>query len=205
MVICKVRTRPKRSDSAPANHPPNAEVSSVTVPMMPASALVIAKAAMIAGMAKLNIWPSTASSIQPPMQAQNVFFSRALSFPYHAVTWCSWLVAVACVVMVLVPGVPPDFQTITSAANYDWTCNWACNWTCNWTCMRRPCSIEPAFVRFAEMTTGWDFWIDRGGTFTDVIGRRPDGALVAHKLLSENPEAYADASVQGIRDLIGLN
>jgi 5-oxoprolinase (ATP-hydrolysing) len=50
----------------------------------------------------------------------------------------------------------------------------------------------------------WDFWIDRGGTFTDVIGRRPDGSLVAHKLLSENPEAYRDPAVQGIRDLIGL-
>jgi len=50
----------------------------------------------------------------------------------------------------------------------------------------------------------WDFWIDRGGTFTDVIGRRPDGTLVAHKLLSENPEAYADAAVQGIRNLLGL-
>src|SRR5437588_5166846 len=51
----------------------------------------------------------------------------------------------------------------------------------------------------------WDFWIDRGGTFTDVVGRRPDGTLVAHKLLSENPEAYRDAAVQGIRDLLGLN
>src|SRR5262244_1626930 len=51
----------------------------------------------------------------------------------------------------------------------------------------------------------WDFWIDRGGTFTDVVGRRPDGSLVAHKLLSENPEAYADAAVQGIRDLLGLS
>jgi 5-oxoprolinase (ATP-hydrolysing) len=50
----------------------------------------------------------------------------------------------------------------------------------------------------------WDFWIDRGGTFTDVVGRRPDGTLVAHKLLSENPEAYGDAAVQGIRDLLGL-
>src|SRR5215468_3859077 len=50
----------------------------------------------------------------------------------------------------------------------------------------------------------WDFWIDRGGTFTDVIGRRPDGALVAHKLLSDNPEAYGDAAVQGIRNLIGV-
>src|ERR1700719_412963 len=50
----------------------------------------------------------------------------------------------------------------------------------------------------------WDFWIDRGGTFTDVVGRRPDGSLNAHKLLSENPEAYTDAAVQGIRDLLGL-
>jgi 5-oxoprolinase (ATP-hydrolysing) len=54
-------------------------------------------------------------------------------------------------------------------------------------------------------TTGsWEFWIDRGGTFTDIIGARPDGGLVAHKLLSENPEAYRDAAVQGIRDLLGL-
>jgi 5-oxoprolinase (ATP-hydrolysing) len=51
----------------------------------------------------------------------------------------------------------------------------------------------------------WEFWIDRGGTFTDVIGRRPDGALVTHKLLSENPEAYRDAAVHGIRHLLGLN
>jgi 5-oxoprolinase (ATP-hydrolysing) len=50
----------------------------------------------------------------------------------------------------------------------------------------------------------WDFWIDRGGTFTDVIARRPDGTLAAHKLLSENPEAYADAAVQGIRDMLDL-
>ncbi len=50
----------------------------------------------------------------------------------------------------------------------------------------------------------WDFWIDRGGTFTDIVGRKPDGALVAHKLLSENPEAYRDAAVQGIRDLLSL-
>src|SRR4051794_12043406 len=50
----------------------------------------------------------------------------------------------------------------------------------------------------------WDFWIDRGGTFTDVVGRAPDGSLTAHKLHSENPEAYRDAAVQGIRDLLGL-
>jgi 5-oxoprolinase (ATP-hydrolysing) len=55
-----------------------------------------------------------------------------------------------------------------------------------------------------QMDGSWDFWIDRGGTFTDVIGRRPDGSLAAHKLLSENPEAYRDAAVQGIRNLLGL-
>ena len=47
-------------------------------------------------------------------------------------------------------------------------------------------------------SNSWDFWIDRGGTFTDVIGRRPDNTLVAHKLLSEYPQAYADAAVQSI-------
>src|SRR5438309_2262366 len=52
--------------------------------------------------------------------------------------------------------------------------------------------------------TGWQFWIDRGGTFTDVVARRPDGALVTHKLLSENPEQYRDAALQGIRNLLGL-
>src|ERR1700730_4929584 len=52
--------------------------------------------------------------------------------------------------------------------------------------------------------SAWEFWIDRGGTFTDVIGRRPDGKLVTHKLLSENPEAYADAAVAGIRHLLEL-
>jgi 5-oxoprolinase (ATP-hydrolysing) len=51
----------------------------------------------------------------------------------------------------------------------------------------------------------WQFWIDRGGTFTDIVARRPDGRLVIHKLLSENPNRYADAPIQGIRDLLGLN
>jgi 5-oxoprolinase (ATP-hydrolysing) len=48
----------------------------------------------------------------------------------------------------------------------------------------------------------WEFWIDRGGTFTDIIGRRPDGALVTHKLLSENPGHYEDAATAGIRALM---
>ncbi|MCO5069876.1 MAG: hydantoinase B/oxoprolinase family protein [Rhizobiaceae bacterium] len=50
----------------------------------------------------------------------------------------------------------------------------------------------------------WDFWIDRGGTFTDIVGRAPDGSLHPRKLLSENPEAYRDAAIQGIRDLLGV-
>ena len=50
----------------------------------------------------------------------------------------------------------------------------------------------------------WQFWIDRGGTFTDIVARRPDGALVTHKLLSDNPEQYPDAAVAGIRQLLGL-
>src|SRR5579863_7068708 len=49
----------------------------------------------------------------------------------------------------------------------------------------------------------WDFWVDRGGTFTDIVARRPDGTLTAHKLLSVSP-AYADAAVAGIRGLLGL-
>jgi 5-oxoprolinase (ATP-hydrolysing) len=50
----------------------------------------------------------------------------------------------------------------------------------------------------------WQFWIDRGGTFTDVVALRPDGALVTHKLLSENPERYADAALAGIREILSL-
>ena len=55
-----------------------------------------------------------------------------------------------------------------------------------------------------EHARGWQFWIDRGGTFTDVVARRPDGELVTHKLLSDNPERYPDAALQGIRDLLGV-
>ncbi|MCZ8374747.1 MAG: hydantoinase B/oxoprolinase family protein [Beijerinckiaceae bacterium] len=50
----------------------------------------------------------------------------------------------------------------------------------------------------------WNFWIDRGGTFTDVIGCDPSGNLHARKMLSENPRVYRDAAVQGIRELLGL-
>ena len=55
-----------------------------------------------------------------------------------------------------------------------------------------------------DPSTRWQFWIDRGGTFTDIVGRAPDGALHTLKLLSENPEAYRDAAVEGIRRLLQL-
>jgi 5-oxoprolinase (ATP-hydrolysing) len=50
----------------------------------------------------------------------------------------------------------------------------------------------------------WQFWVDRGGTFTDIVGRTPQGELKTHKLLSENPERYEDAAVQGIREILKL-
>lgn len=50
----------------------------------------------------------------------------------------------------------------------------------------------------------WQFWIDRGGTFTDVVGRTPEGKILSHKLLSENPERYPDAALEGMRNLLGL-
>ena len=51
---------------------------------------------------------------------------------------------------------------------------------------------------------GWQFWIDRGGTFTDVVARDPEGRLSTRKLLSENPERYRDAAVAGIREVLGI-
>ncbi|HEY6311596.1 MAG TPA: hydantoinase B/oxoprolinase family protein [Streptosporangiaceae bacterium] len=56
----------------------------------------------------------------------------------------------------------------------------------------------------ASVDGRWEFWIDRGGTFTDIVARRPDGHVVAHKLLSDNPRAYRDAAVAGIRHLLGI-
>ncbi|MEO0463424.1 MAG: hydantoinase B/oxoprolinase family protein [Pseudomonadota bacterium] len=52
--------------------------------------------------------------------------------------------------------------------------------------------------------TGWQFWIDRGGTFTDIVARAPDGAVRTGKVLSHNPQSYDDAAVHGIRTLLGL-
>ena len=53
--------------------------------------------------------------------------------------------------------------------------------------------------------TQWQIWIDRGGTFTDIVAKKPDGSLVTHKLLSENPEKYQDAAVHGIRQLLNID
>lgn len=50
----------------------------------------------------------------------------------------------------------------------------------------------------------WDFWIDRGGTFTDIVARHPDGQIEARKVLSENPEAYEDAALEGIRQFLDI-
>ena len=50
----------------------------------------------------------------------------------------------------------------------------------------------------------WQFYIDRGGTFTDIVGKTPGGKIIVHKLLSENPEQYQDAGIQGIRDVMGI-
>ncbi|MCA1939814.1 MAG: hydantoinase B/oxoprolinase family protein [Caenispirillum bisanense] len=59
-------------------------------------------------------------------------------------------------------------------------------------------------VHVQQATGRWQFWIDRGGTFTDIVARKPDGTVVTHKVLSENPEQYRDAALKGIRDLLGL-
>lgn len=57
----------------------------------------------------------------------------------------------------------------------------------------------------AQPSSRWQFWIDRGGTFTDIVARSPDGSLRVHKLLSENPDRYSDAPLQGMRDLLGIS
>ncbi len=54
-------------------------------------------------------------------------------------------------------------------------------------------------------TQRWQFWIDRGGTFTDIVAKSPRGKIIVHKLLSENPEQYEDAAIQGIREVMGIS
>jgi 5-oxoprolinase (ATP-hydrolysing) len=63
---------------------------------------------------------------------------------------------------------------------------------------------SPNTDRAGRLQRRWQFWIDRGGTFTDLVARRPDGEVVTAKLLSENPEQYEDAATEGIRRLLGL-
>src|SRR5437868_2763822 len=61
------------------------------------------------------------------------------------------------------------------------------------------------FGKDARMTQGkWQFWIDRGGTFTDIVARDPVGRLSTHKLLSENPGRYRDAAIAGIKTVLGI-
>ncbi|MBT8124755.1 MAG: hydantoinase/oxoprolinase family protein, partial [Gammaproteobacteria bacterium] len=50
----------------------------------------------------------------------------------------------------------------------------------------------------------WQFWIDRGGTFTDIIAWQPNGHILTHKLLSENPRQYRDAAIHGIKEILGI-
>src|SRR3546814_9997234 len=70
-----------------------------------------------------------------------------------------------------------------------------------------PCtSHSGCSLRFQEVPLdmeGWEFWIDRGGTFTDIVARAPDGALTVRKLLSDDPGRYTDAAVAGIRAILG--
>jgi 5-oxoprolinase (ATP-hydrolysing) len=54
-------------------------------------------------------------------------------------------------------------------------------------------------------TQRWQFYIDRGGTFTDIVGKTPQGRIIVHKLLSENPEQYQDAPIQGIKEILGIS
>ncbi|MFM7601366.1 MAG: hydantoinase B/oxoprolinase family protein [Pseudanabaena sp.] len=60
-------------------------------------------------------------------------------------------------------------------------------------------------AKVSQDNNKWQFWIDRGGTFTDIVAQNPDGEILIHKLLSENPDRYSDAPIQGIRDILGIS
>ena len=78
--------------------------------------------------------------------------------------------------------------------------------TCGrWEAQPTVCAIFPAMEKASQSKARWQFWIDRGGTFTDIVARRPDGRLLTHKLLSENPGRYSDAALAGIRYFLGLS
>ncbi|GAB5371188.1 hypothetical protein AAMO2058_001557800 [Amorphochlora amoebiformis] len=75
--------------------------------------------------------------------------------------------------------------------------------------LSNPPILRVPYIQTSSMSTlpkpkKWEFWIDRGGTFTDVMAQRPNGSIETLKLLSENPEAYKDAAIMGIRTLMGL-
>lgn len=65
--------------------------------------------------------------------------------------------------------------------------------------------VDTADDETIEPRKQWQFWIDRGGTFTDIVAQNPHGKLLTHKLLSENTEQYPDAAIAGIRQMLGLN
>src|SRR5689334_3860940 len=71
-------------------------------------------------------------------------------------------------------------------------------------CLDGPMSVLCGSDSNRQDNTMWQFWIDRGGTFTDIVARHPDGALSTHKLLSENPGRYRDAAIAGIRSVLGI-
>src|SRR6516162_11027441 len=81
----------------------------------------------------------------------------------------------------------------------------------DWACRRNDPDTESrttAYLRFSTVyspnSMAWQFWIDRGGTFTDVVARAPNGAIRTAKLLSQNPLRYPDAAVEGIRQVLGI-
>jgi len=64
---------------------------------------------------------------------------------------------------------------------------------------------KPRYFSSNDSDELWEFWIDRGGTFTDIVAKKPDGSLEATKILSENPGVYKDSALQGIRHFLGLS
>lgn len=64
--------------------------------------------------------------------------------------------------------------------------------------------MQPSAENTEVKQDKWQFWVDRGGTFTDIVAKKPGGDLTTYKLLSDNPEQYPDAALEGIRRLLGL-
>src|SRR5450432_3861141 len=104
------------------------------------------------------------------------------------------------------PKRPPNMRRCTARTNrqnrWGMQCRFA--WICIPNKRQHDGDDHRRRVRVAAAMTRWEFWIDRGGTFTDIIGRAPDESLHTLKLLSENPVHYEDAAVEGIRRLLRL-